>query len=80
MSTTVPETYIVSERFRTMATKLKQTTESRPAAKGGRTSASGEGKGLLAGLGPAALERVRAHMKVHEAEGRPLKSKTAKRT
>ena len=79
MSATVPETYIVSERFRTMATKLKQTTEPRPAAKGGRTSASGD-KGLLEGLAPAALERVRAHMKVHEAEGRPPKRATAKRT
>ena len=80
MSAIVPETYIVSERFRTLATKLKQTTGPRPAAKGGQTTGGGEKKGLLAGLGPAALERVRAHMNVHEAEGRPLKPKTAKRT
>lgn len=63
-----------------MATKLKQTTEARPAAKDGRTTSGAEHKGLLAGLGPAALERIRAHMKVREAEGRPLKPKTAKRT
>lgn len=63
-----------------MATKLKHTTGARPTAKGGRTTAGGDCKDLLAGLGPAALEYVRAHMKVHEAEGRPLKRTTAKRT
>lgn len=64
-----------------MATKLKHTTKAPPpAAKGRRTAAGGEDKGLLGGLGPVALERVRAHMKVHEAEGRPLKPTTAKRT
>lgn len=63
-----------------MATKLKQTMKARPVAKGRRTTAGGDGKGLLAGLAPAALERVHAHIEVHEAEGRPLKPKTAKRT
>jgi hypothetical protein len=63
-----------------MATKLKHTARARPATKQGRTTAGSEDKGLLASLGPTALERVRAHMKVHEAEGKPLKPTTAKRT
>lgn len=63
-----------------MATKLKHTARARPAAKDGRTTSGDAGKSLLSSLGPAALERVRAHMKVHEAEGRPLKRTTAKRT
>ncbi len=62
-----------------MATKLKHTAQARPAAKPGRTPSSGTDKGLLTGLGQEALERVRTHMKVHEAEGRPSKPPTTKR-
>ena len=63
-----------------MATKLKHTTKAPSVPKQERTAAAASGKGLLAGLGPAELERVRTHMAVHEAEGKPLKPTTAKRT